>query len=276
MRAVVLAAHRGRDHASDAGAVVRRAREDPGPQRLGEGSSPGRRHPGRRGDLGRARRRRGARPGLRRRIPDGGRAEPPPVAPGLRTDRRPAGLLPLGARLRLGLRRARRVRPAGRKPALGATRSDVEALLAEGDPWWQLAVKPTQAQKMLDARSTTLELPGHPRARRRRHRRRGLRLAALRRLSPARIPHLEGLQPDLYRCFMEQTWRTSLPRGVIGSDPPGDALHRREGWARCARRPTAGCAGTGSSSTSWGCSRFTIRSATAYTSTARPRASRSS
>src|SRR5699024_8706002 len=29
-------------------------------------------------------------------------------------------------------------------------------------------------------------------------------------------PHLTGLQPDLYRCFMEQTWRHVSPRGSIG------------------------------------------------------------
>ena len=29
-------------------------------------------------------------------------------------------------------------------------------------------------------------------------------------------PHLVGLQPDLYRCFMEQTWRHTSPRGATG------------------------------------------------------------
>jgi hypothetical protein len=29
-------------------------------------------------------------------------------------------------------------------------------------------------------------------------------------------PHLEGLQPDFYRCFMEQTWRHASPRGTVG------------------------------------------------------------
>ena len=27
-------------------------------------------------------------------------------------------------------------------------------------------------------------------------------------------PHLAGLQPDLYRCFMEQTWRHQSAAGV--------------------------------------------------------------
>ena len=30
-------------------------------------------------------------------------------------------------------------------------RTDVDALLAEGDPWWQLAVKPQQAQVASEA-----------------------------------------------------------------------------------------------------------------------------
>jgi hypothetical protein len=92
-------------------------------------------------------------------------------------------------------------------------RSDVEALLAEGDPWWQLAVKPTQSQ-LAEKRAATLEIDG---------------IAAL--LvdgtadvaaiasyvgAPSNYPHLAGLQPDLYRCFMGQTWRHGSTRGSIG------------------------------------------------------------
>jgi hypothetical protein len=89
--------------------------------------------------------------------------------------------------------------------------SDVDALLAEGDPWWQLAVRPTQAEKAV-RRNETLDLPG------------------LRRLvidgtadvvvlaeamgSTALFPHLVGLQPNLYRCFMERTWMHQSRRGV--------------------------------------------------------------
>jgi hypothetical protein len=29
-------------------------------------------------------------------------------------------------------------------------------------------------------------------------------------------PLLKGLQPDLYRCFMERTWRTMAPGGIVG------------------------------------------------------------
>src|SRR5664279_5589 len=34
--------------------------------------------------------------------------------------------------------------------------------------------------------------------------------------SVEQFPHLAGLQPDLYRCFMEQTWRHGSPTGTIG------------------------------------------------------------
>jgi len=92
-------------------------------------------------------------------------------------------------------------------------RSDVDALLAEGDPWWQLAVKPTQTQ-IAAKRAETIEIQG------------------IRELvvdgtvevavtasfvgAPQNYPHLAGLQPDLYRCFMEQTWRHSSERSAIG------------------------------------------------------------
>ena len=91
-------------------------------------------------------------------------------------------------------------------------RSDVDALLAEGDPWWQLVVKPTQA-KVREKRAQTLELEG------------------IRELvvdgaadvactaafvgAPIMYPHLAGLQPDLYRCFMELIWSHLSPRGAV-------------------------------------------------------------
>ena len=90
-------------------------------------------------------------------------------------------------------------------------RSDVDALLAEGDPWWQLAVKPTQAE-VARKRAETLALPGMT----------DLVVdgaAAVACLatfvgSPRQYPHLAGLQPDLYRCFMEQMWRHTSAQGT--------------------------------------------------------------
>lgn len=91
-------------------------------------------------------------------------------------------------------------------------RTDVDALLAEGDPWFQLAVKPTQAEVRAKRLAT-------------------LTLLSIRDLvvtetadvvamagylgDTKNYPHLGGLQPDLYRCFMEQTWRHMSPSGAI-------------------------------------------------------------
>ncbi|MFI9643997.1 Eco57I restriction-modification methylase domain-containing protein [Micromonospora sp. NPDC051925] len=92
-------------------------------------------------------------------------------------------------------------------------RSDVDALLAEGDPWWQLALKPTQAQ-VAAKRSTTLALPGMT----------DFVIDGTADVSstaafvgaPEQYPHLAGLQPDLYRCFMEVMWRHGSVRGMLG------------------------------------------------------------
>ncbi|GAB3302532.1 DNA methyltransferase [Pseudoclavibacter terrae] len=90
-------------------------------------------------------------------------------------------------------------------------RSDVDALLSEGDPWWQLTNKPSQAQ-IAAKRPETLNLPGI----------RDLVVEGTSDVaataafvgSPSQYPHLTGLQPDLYRCFMEQTWRNGSPFGI--------------------------------------------------------------
>ncbi|OBG06224.1 Eco57I restriction-modification methylase domain-containing protein [Mycolicibacter sinensis] len=91
-------------------------------------------------------------------------------------------------------------------------RSDVAALLSEGDPWFQLALKPTQAE-VRAKQATTLALPGI----------RDLvvdgtaEIAALAAFvgDERQYPLLKGLQPDLYRCFMGQTWRNMSPRGTV-------------------------------------------------------------
>ncbi|MCR6487332.1 class I SAM-dependent DNA methyltransferase [Amycolatopsis sp. OK19-0408] len=92
-------------------------------------------------------------------------------------------------------------------------RSDVDALLAEGDPWWKLAAKPSETKREAKREET-------------------LALLEIRDLvldgttdvactaefvgSLAQYPHLQGFQPDLYRCFMEQTWRLGSQRGAVG------------------------------------------------------------
>jgi hypothetical protein len=90
--------------------------------------------------------------------------------------------------------------------------SDVEALLAEGDPWWQLAQNPTQAEKNR-RRAETLALPGISE----------LVVNGTAELavtgdavgSPTLFPIVGGLRPNLYRCFMEQTWRHRSQAGVV-------------------------------------------------------------
>ena len=88
----------------------------------------------------------------------------------------------------------------------------MDAWLAEGDPWWQLAVKPSEAVRKAK-RDATLDLPGI----------RDLATNAATDVagtsaylgSAQAYPLLVGLQPDLYRCFMEQTWRHASPDGVV-------------------------------------------------------------
>lgn len=88
---------------------------------------------------------------------------------------------------------------------------DVSALLAEGDPWFALATKPTQKQ-VDQKRGSALSIPwirelvvgGTSDT---------VGIAAFLR-DPRQYPHLTGLRPDLYRCFMEQVWRHASGRGI--------------------------------------------------------------
>lgn len=92
-------------------------------------------------------------------------------------------------------------------------RTDFEALLAEHDPWWKLAERPSTDAKaaMLDeawsdpavvgsvvegvaTTSATLSFVG----------------------ATENFAELDRLQPDLYRCFMAQTWRNASQQGMIG------------------------------------------------------------
>jgi len=92
-------------------------------------------------------------------------------------------------------------------------RSDVAALLAEGDPWWALTNKPSESL-IAAKRTETLQIPGisdlviDGTAE--------IACAASFLGSSTQYPHLAGLQPDLYRCFMEQTWRHESRMGTIG------------------------------------------------------------
>ncbi|NEW58685.1 class I SAM-dependent DNA methyltransferase [Nocardia cyriacigeorgica] len=86
-------------------------------------------------------------------------------------------------------------------------------VLAEYDPWWQLATKPPESAKaakrdqamsisamrdeFLDERASQIGVNQH--------------LG-----SGVDRPALAGLQPDMYRCFIERTWRSQSPAGIIG------------------------------------------------------------
>ncbi|MGT2427106.1 class I SAM-dependent DNA methyltransferase [Amnibacterium kyonggiense] len=90
---------------------------------------------------------------------------------------------------------------------------DEAAALAEFDAWFGLTLKPpTEAfdwhrgRALEDAASRNAYLEE-------------LATVAASRESVStvtRFPLLEGLRPDLYRCFIEQTWRQSAKRGNVG------------------------------------------------------------
>ncbi|BCL16013.1 Eco57I restriction-modification methylase domain-containing protein [Micromonospora sagamiensis] len=88
---------------------------------------------------------------------------------------------------------------------------DINSLLAEGDPWWRLEVKPSQ-QSVEEKRAATLAAPGMLE-----FTADGVVAASSTNEflgSAAQFPHLTGLQPDLYRCFMEIVWRNAGHSGI--------------------------------------------------------------
>ncbi|WP_145951569.1 Eco57I restriction-modification methylase domain-containing protein [Micrococcus luteus] len=115
---------------------------------------------------------------------------------------------------------------------------EVEPLLAEGDPWWQLAHKPSVSQKK-ERREQTLTLPGIQ----------DLAVSATADTaatadvlsSASEYPYFGG-RPDLYRAFMGQVWRHAAPHGVSAlihpethfTDDKAQAL-RRESYRRLRR-----------------------------------------
>ncbi|MEV6219603.1 DNA methyltransferase [Nocardia sp. NPDC051833] len=113
---------------------------------------------------------------------------------------------------------------------------DESAVLAEFDPWWQLAHKPSEAEKrsrsaqtlvvpdavrtLLDERASQAGLSSHLR-------------------SGVDRPVLTGLQPDLYRCFIERTWRSMSNLGTVALiHPESHFTESRAGQLRkvCYRR----------------------------------------
>lgn len=117
-------------------------------------------------------------------------------------------------------------------------RSDVEALLAEGDPWWALAHKPSEEAKA-ERRPATLNVGNTWRT----------VIEGTTEVTvmaevlgdPSMYPLLSA-QPDLYRAFMSQVWAHGCSRGISAlihleshfTDDKATAL-RRETYRRLRR-----------------------------------------
>lgn len=110
---------------------------------------------------------------------------------------------------------------------------DEAGVLAEFDPWWQLVDKPIESVKTLK-RAEALSAAG------------ALQAFLDERAAQAGItenlgssvdrPVLSGLRTDLYRCFMERTWRSMSAGGVVGLIHPDS--HFTELRANVLRRET--------------------------------------
>ncbi|MEV1133391.1 class I SAM-dependent DNA methyltransferase [Rhodococcus coprophilus] len=89
---------------------------------------------------------------------------------------------------------------------------DEAAILAESDPWWQLAEKPPE----LAIRAKRTETLNHPDALVEYLKERSEQAGVTEILgSGVDRPVLDGLRTDLYRCFMERTWRSMSSNGAV-------------------------------------------------------------
>lgn len=108
---------------------------------------------------------------------------------------------------------------------------DEAGVLAEFDPWWQLADRPAEAVK----ERKRVETLSHPGALDELLDERAEQAGTTEQLgSDVDRPVLVGLRPDLYRCFMERTWRSMGPKGIVGLIHPES--HFTELRARGLRR----------------------------------------
>ncbi|MFE6864508.1 Eco57I restriction-modification methylase domain-containing protein [Nocardia sp. NPDC057668] len=110
---------------------------------------------------------------------------------------------------------------------------DEAGVLAEFDPWWQLTNKPAETIK----RAKATELLATAEVRSALLDERADQAGQNTHLGSAiDRPVLTGLQPDLYRCFMERTWRSAAPRGIVSLIHPES--HFTEARASGLRRAT--------------------------------------
>lgn len=90
---------------------------------------------------------------------------------------------------------------------------DESSMLAESNAWWALESKPSPAQ--VSTRKT--EVLSDDNFRRRYLDELAVTIANRALISAqSEYPLLDGLRPDLYRCFMAQTWRHSSAPGMVG------------------------------------------------------------
>ncbi|GAB2660893.1 class I SAM-dependent DNA methyltransferase [Prescottella soli] len=110
---------------------------------------------------------------------------------------------------------------------------DEASVLAEFDPWWQLADKPAEGTKRQERTKTLANRPT-------------LHAFLDERAEQAGVtenlgsgvdrPVLEGLRTDLYRCFIERAWRSMCTGGVVALIHPES--HFTELRANNLRRAT--------------------------------------
>ncbi|OBG56594.1 restriction endonuclease subunit M [Mycolicibacterium fortuitum] len=110
---------------------------------------------------------------------------------------------------------------------------DETAILAETDPWWQLVDKPVEDAKLGKRR----EAFARQRILNEFLDERAAQAGGAEHLgSGVDRPLLAGLRTDLFRCFMERTWRSMAPAGSIGLIHPDS--HFTERRANKLRRAT--------------------------------------
>ncbi len=110
---------------------------------------------------------------------------------------------------------------------------DEAGVLAEFDPWWQLTEKPSEATKQakrMDSLAVASTLAAFLDER-------AAQAGATENLgSEVDRPALSGLRTDLYRCFMDRTWRSMSQTGIVGLIHPES--HFTELRAKELRRKT--------------------------------------
>ncbi|PPJ29336.1 Eco57I restriction-modification methylase domain-containing protein [Nocardia nova] len=110
---------------------------------------------------------------------------------------------------------------------------DEPAILADFDPWWQLARKPSESERANNLQKTLADSRNLASLLNERTNQAG---QTQHLGSGVDRPALAGLRTDVYRCFMEQTWRLTTPAGIVSLIHPES--HLTEARANHLRRQT--------------------------------------